>query len=132
MKTIRAITIGVMIWIMGVAAYSLSFSIPLMENVELQANLTLLIAVIPLVWFGAQQYYKKDHTTHGLWIGFTFFSVAALLDALITVPFLIIPQGGSYAAFFGDPGFWLIGGVFLTTTVAYWYLQGTRSKQHSV
>lgn len=132
MKTLRAIIIGAIIWLLGVSAFTLSFFIPVLENLELQANLVLLIAVIPLVWIGAQQYHKKDNETHGMWVGITFFGVAVILDAMITVPFLMMPQGGSHYAFFTDPGFWLIGGVFITTAIMHGHFRGKYKKQKTV
>jgi len=130
MKTLRAIVIGAIIWVLGVSAFTLSFFAPVLENLEYQANLVLFVAAIPLVWFGAQQYYKKDNKTHGMWVGITFFGVAAILDALITVPFLL-PQGVSHYAFFTDRGFWLIGGVFVTTAILYGHFRGTRNTQRT-
>jgi len=132
MKTFRAIAIGILIWILGVSAFSLSFLVPILENLEQQANLVLLITVIPLVWFGSKLYYKKDNKTHGMWVGITFFGVAAILDSLITVPLLIVPNGGSHYIFFSDPGFWLIGGVFVTTAILYGHFKGTRNTQKTV
>ncbi|WP_350293832.1 DUF5367 family protein [uncultured Croceitalea sp.] len=132
MNTFRAISIGVIIWILGVSAFSLSFFIPVLKNLEQQANLVLLIAAIPLVWFGSKVYYKKDDKTHGMWIGITFFGVASILDALITVPLLFVPQGGSHYVFFSDPDFWLIGGVFITTAILYGHFKGVRKTQRTV
>ena len=105
---------------MGVGAYVGSFFIPLMENAEQQANLVLLLVVAPLVWFGSRRYYKKEQKTHGLVIGLTFFLTAAALDALITVPFLVIPNGGSHYEFFTDPGFWIIALEFLAVAIIYY------------
>ena len=121
MKTVRAIGIGVGIWALGVSAYTLSFFVPVLDNVEQQANMVLFLVVLPLVWNGAKWYYKKDRVTHGYWVGQTFFLTAAALDALITVPLLVVPNGGSYYAFFTDPGFWIVGAEFLATAVLYWY-----------
>ena len=120
MKTLRAIVIGTGIWGLGVGAYVGSFFIPLMENAEQQANLVLLLVVAPLVWFGSRHYYKKEQKTRGLVIGLTFFLTAALLDALITVPFLVIPNGGSHYEFFTDPGFWIIALEFLVVAIIYY------------
>ena len=50
MKIKRAILIGIAIWIIGVLFYSLSFSVPILENPETQANMVLFVVVIPLVW----------------------------------------------------------------------------------
>ena len=120
MKTLRAIVIGTGIWGLGVAAFVLSFFIPVIENAELQANLVLLLTVAPLVWFGSKLYYRKEKKTHGLLLGLTFFLIAAVLDALLTVPFLVIPVGGSHYDFFTDMGFWIIGLEFLVVAVLYY------------
>ena len=123
MKTVRAILFGAVIWLLGVMAFSFSFYVPLMDDVELQANLTLFFAVIPIVWYGNMLYHLNDNKTHGFKVGLTFFLTAAVLDALITVPILIIPFGGSYYEFFTDIGFWCIGLEFITVSMGYWYLK---------
>lgn len=123
MKHVRAIVIGFIIWIIGVSVYNLSFTFSIIEDAQQQANMLLFIAVIPLVWFGTKQYYKQGDTTHGYWVGQTFFLTATALDALITVPVFIIPNGGSYYQFFTDLGFWLIGFEFLAIAMLYWYIQ---------
>jgi hypothetical protein len=93
----------------------------------------LFISVIPLVWFGAKQYYKKDANTHGYWVGQTFFLTAAALDALITVPVFVIPNGGTYYQFFTDLGFWLIGFEFMAIAVLYWYIkEGVKKKNQTI
>lgn len=121
MKYFRAISIGIIIWIIGVSVYNLSFFFPILENPVEQANIALFIAVIPLVWFGAVQYYKKDNHIPGYWIGFIFFLIAGSLDALITVPFFMIPNGGSHYEFFTDIGFWVIGLEFIGIATLYRY-----------
>lgn len=130
MKHLRAIGIGIIIWIIGVSVYNLSFTITIVEDAQQQANMLLFIAVMPLVWFGAKQYYKKDTNTHGYWVGQTFFLTATALDALITVPVFIVPNGGSYYQFFTDLGFWLIGFEFIGITVLYWYIKMGINKQN--
>ena len=122
MKIFRAIIIALIIWILGVSAFSLSFLVPILENAQLQANLILVCVVVPLVWFGSKLYFLTGNKAKGLWLGLTFFSVAALLDALITVPFLVIPSGGSYLEFYTDPGFWCIGLLFLGVPSLYRHL----------
>ncbi|WP_420604118.1 DUF5367 family protein [Flagellimonas sp.] len=123
MKTFRAIGIGILIWILGVSTYAMSFYLPIMDDKEQQANAVLFAAVIPLVWAGCWLYYKKGATTHGWQLGQTLFLTSVTLDALITVPFLIIPNGGSYYSFFTDFGFWLIALEFMIVAVLYWYIK---------
>jgi hypothetical protein len=133
MKHLRAIGIGIIIWIIGVSVFTLSSYIFLLEDAEQQANMLLFIAVMPLVWFGTKQYYKKDTNTHGYWIGQTFFLTATALDALITVPFFVIPNGGSHYQFFTDLGFWLIGFEFIIIAVLYWYIkEGIKNKNQTI
>ncbi len=122
MKPTRILGIGLLIWIIGVHLYALSFYVPLIENAALQANIWLSMIVLPVVWFGAKLYYQKRNTPHGFWVGLLFFFISAILDALITVPLTVLPYGGTYADFFIDFGFWFIGLEFMVVTVLYWYM----------
>lgn len=121
MKIFRAITIGAIIWVLGVSAYMLSFFFPVIDNTEQQASMVLFVTVMPLVWLGSKYYYRKEQQTHGYWVGQTFLLTAAALDALITVPFLVMPNGGNHYEFFTDIGFWIIALEFLLVVVLYWY-----------
>lgn len=124
MKIYRAIGIGILIWILGVSTYTLSFYLPIMDDREQQANAILFIAVIPLVWTGSWLYYRKgDSNIDGWKLGQTLLLTSAALDTLITVPFLIIPNGGSHYTFFTDLGFWLIAMEFMLVAFFYWYVK---------
>ena len=120
MKLKLAILIGVIIWIIAILFYTISSSISAFEQENL-SNLVLFIVIMPLVWFGSSYYYKKDKTTHGYLVGQTMLLTAVALDALITVPFFILPNGGSYYSFFTSLGFWIIAFEFLLVAVLYWY-----------
>ena len=120
MKFFRAVFIGLIIWTVGVGIFLLSYCIPVMEDLDFQANLVLSLTVIPLVWMGSWFYYMKDTKTHGLKIGSVLFLTSALMDALITVPYLMAPDGGSYYSFYVSPGFWLIAMEFVLTVVLFW------------
>ena len=122
MKTIRAILIGTGVWCIAVALYTLSYRFPILKDPNQQANLVLFTAVMPLVWLGSHLYYKRGATIQGYYLGLVFLLVAALLDALITVPLFIIPNGGSHYTFFADLGFWMIALEMLATAVLYYYI----------
>ncbi|HEA19752.1 hypothetical protein LCGC14_1127550 [marine sediment metagenome] len=132
MKTVRVISIGLIIWIIGVSLYGFSYYVPILENAEQQANIWLSIVIIPVVWLGAKLYYGKNIDTHGLRVGLTFFIISAILDALITVPFTILPYGGSYYDFFVDFGFWFIALEFIATVTLYWYLKVHRERNTTI
>ncbi len=109
MNFIRAIIAGCITWITGVTLYTISLYTPIMENMELQNNLVLILGIIPCAILGAHFYYRNLNETNGFKLGIIMFSVAIVLDAVITVPVFIIPEGGNYITFFGDFMFWLIG-----------------------
>jgi len=123
MKIKRAIVLGFAIWSIGILLYLISYYIPVLENAETQANIVLFIAVMPLVWMACSIYYKKDNKTHGYVIGQTLLLTAVTLDALLTVPFFVIPNGGNYYSFFTSLGFWAIAFEFLSVAVLYWYIR---------
>ena len=121
MKTTRAILLGIAIWLIAILFYSISYAILVLEDLDEQANIVLFVVVMPLVWFGCYFYYKKDNKTHGLKVGQTLLLTAVALDALITVPLFVIPNGGSHYSFFTSLGFWIIAFEFLVVAALYWY-----------
>jgi hypothetical protein len=121
MKTQRAILLGIAIWIIAILFYSISYALPILEDLDSQANIVLFVVVMPLVWFGCYFYYQKDTKTHGLKVGQTLLLTAVALDALITVPLFVTPNGGSHYSFFTSLGFWIIAFEFLLVASLYWY-----------
>ena len=69
----------------------------------------MLLSVVPLVACAGANYYYKAAAGKGVVLGAFMFLAAGTLDAIVTVPLLIMPDGGSYSSFYGDPGFWVIG-----------------------
>ena len=122
MKTKRAIFIGIVIWIIAILFYLTSYYVPILEDTDAQSNIVLFIVVMPLVWLGSSYYYKEDSKTHGFIVGQTMLLTAVALDALITVPVFIIPNGGSHYSFFTSLSFWIIALEFLIVATFYWYI----------
>ncbi len=126
MKTINlknAVLAGLLVYIIGITFFIGSYYVPLMDDQELQSNSILAVAIIPAAILGALFYYRNNHTTNGLALGFVLFLIAAILDALITVPLFIIPEGGNHVDFFTNPWFWLIGVEYVLTVVVYRYFR---------
>ena len=98
---------AMLVWVVGVSFYLISFYIPILENLELQSNIVLALGIIPSACLGTYIFYTKSYMKPAI-LALTFIIVAALLDALITVPVFIIPNGGSHSAFFSDPMFYII------------------------
>ena len=110
---------SIVIYVLGIIAFVGSYFVPVMENLELQANLVLMVAIIPAVSLGSHLYYRKGHPTNGLPLGLIMFLGAMVLDAIITVPLFIMPYGGTHLSFFTDPGFWLIALEYVLVVVIY-------------
>jgi hypothetical protein len=116
----HAIISSIVVYVFGILAFVGSYFVPLLEDPDLQANIVLMAAIIPAAVLGAYLYYRRGYTTHGFVLGSVLFSSAIILDAIITVPVFIIPNGGNHLTFFGDPGFWLIGFEYVAVVAAYW------------
>ncbi|RKE95196.1 DUF5367 family protein [Ichthyenterobacterium magnum] len=106
-KNLFSIVCGILVWILGVSFYLLSFYVPILENLELQSNSALALGIIPSACIGTYLFYTKSHIKPST-LGLTFVIVATLLDVIVTVPVFIVPNGGSYLEFFGDPMFYTI------------------------
>ncbi|MFY0654587.1 MAG: DUF5367 family protein [Cyclobacteriaceae bacterium] len=122
----RATFSAIIVWCLGVTAFISSYYVPVMEDLDAQANLVLSIVLIPATAFGAHFYYRKGHNTRGFLLGASMFLVTMILDACITVPVFMIPAGINHLAFFGDPGFWIIGLEYICVVASYWRLSQIR------
>ena len=119
---------ALVVYVLGVTAFVASYFFPVMHDPDLQANWVLSIALIPSVALGTHIYYRKGHKTHGFILGVFMFLIAMLLDAIITVPLLIMPHGGNHISFFTDPGFWLIAVEYISIVLAYWQIESAIKK----
>lgn len=121
MKTIKALVFGFLVWIFGVVAFGSIYQLPILRDRYLQANIGLTLLVPPLIWMAAKLYYGKNGTMHGLKLGVLMLITSTIMDALVTVPIMIVPYGGSYASFFGSLDFWLIAFEFVAIATLYWW-----------
>lgn len=109
-----SIVCALFVWILGVSIYLLSYYFPVIEDPELQANGLLLMGIIPSAWLGTYLFYRKGSMAPSV-LALIYIIIAALLDAIITVPQFIIPYGGTYSEFFSDPKFYVIVVVYYLT-----------------
>lgn len=123
MSKAKAIIIGVFVWILGISFYTISYQFSILNDPQLQANLVLALTLAPTAWLGAKLYYRKGTGIHGLLLGTIVFITAMVLDALITVPYFILPLGGSYKEFFTAPAFWLLAAEIILAVYAYWRIR---------
>ena len=113
----RACKAALIAWTLGVASFVAAFLLPT-SNPDLVAN-TVLFCAVPLVATVGARFYYADAAAKGVVLGMLMFAVAGSLDAIITVPLLIMPAGGSYQSFYGDPGFWVISVEYVSAVALY-------------
>ena len=106
---LRATVSSIIVYAIGISVFVGSYFIPLMDDQDLQANLFLMMGIIPAGYIASRFYYNQRLNTRPIILGMCLFAGAIVLDALITVPVFIRPLGGDHFTFFGDPMFWLIG-----------------------
>ncbi len=120
MKIIRAIVSGIIIWVLIFAVFTVMSFIPVIKDSELQQNMLLWIILIPITLLGLRFYYKKDFKTNGLLLGVIIVATSLILDALITLPYVIIPNNGNYYDFFTSPFLLITIIEIIIVTFFYW------------
>ena len=127
MKNFRAILTGALIWLFIFITFAILGYIPTIKDSLNQQTLIVAIFIIPFALFGASIFYKNGNKVHGLISGTIMSITAIILDALITVPFVEIPKGGSYESFFTFPLFLLLVTINTVTVYLYWFFKIKRS-----
>ena len=106
-KNLFSIVCGLIVWILGLSFYLLSFYVTILEDSELQSNVVSALAIIPCACLGTYLFFKKSYMKPAA-LAITFVLVATILDIIITVPVFVIPNGGTYSEFFGDSMFYIL------------------------
>lgn len=120
MNFARAILSGAITWVFIFCSFAIMSFIPVIKDSDLLQQIVICLLLIPFVIIGAKYYYKKGDKIHGLKIGSLMVATGLLLDALFTVPLVIIPQDGTYADFYSRPFIWIIVVEFVTIVYLYW------------
>ncbi len=101
MYTLRGVISGFLLWILIFVEISIT-SVGLKMS-ESSVWLTHYILLVPFTLLCSWLYYRSKDKLNGLAVGLFFLLIGIILDFIITVPFFIIPQGGSYLSYFYDP-----------------------------
>lgn len=121
---------GIFVWICVSLSFTLLELIPIVKNHFNTQALIVLIMIILYAVSGSFFYYKNGSKTNGLLLGLTMSCTALLLDVLITVPFIEIPNGRTYESFFTSPFLWLLVFLNSVTVYCYWKVK-IQPKKHS-
>jgi hypothetical protein len=121
---------GIFVWICVSLSFSLLGLIPIVKDYfNLQALIVMMLIVLYAI-IGASFHYKNSSKMHGLTLGLIMSVTALLLDVLITVPLVEIPNGRTYQSFFASPVLWLSACINSITVYGYWKVK-IKAKKHS-
>ncbi len=111
---------GLFNWVMVFVVFIALIYFPLTQNSLLLQNLFLLLTVAISTFISATLYYKNGAVGHGLAVGAVHIALPLLMDALVTVPFILIPYGSSYDEFYTNPILLPVIAEVVLITYAYW------------
>lgn len=117
---LRGIVSGVFVWLCVSLSFYVLEQIPLVKDSFSAQALIVMICISLYAFLGAQFYYKKGNQTNGMLVGILKSGTALLLDILITVPLVEIPNGSSYQSFFSSPVLWIMVLITVLTVYFYW------------
>lgn len=120
MNKIRAILSGILVWVLVFSTFTVLSFIPATKDSPTLQNILVSLLLILFSYLGASFYYKGGNKTHGFLVALAMIMTILFLDAIITVPFVVIPQNGSYAAFFTSLILWILVVENILITYLYW------------
>lgn len=108
MKVLRAVVSGILVWSLVFSGFIILSFIPGIKEDETLQGIIAFIFIIPFAYLGTSFYYRNGTADNALIVGVTMAVTALLLDMAITVPFVEVPDGGSYSGFFTSPVLWIL------------------------
>lgn len=120
MNIFRAIIAGAIVWAFVISTFVLLGFLPsVKDSLNLQGTIVGVL-IVPFASLGAFLYYRNGNRDKGLPVSILMVATALLLDALVTVPFVEIPNGGSYQSFYSSPVLWILVAINVATVFLYW------------
>lgn len=126
MNLSRAFLSGIIVWTAIFLAFTIMSFIPALKNAETVQTYIVYLLLMPILFGALTFYYKKGQSNNGFQVGLIIILTCLLLDALITVPLVIIPHGGDYISFFINPLIAFMGLEILLLSFGYWATQVKR------
>lgn len=123
MNISRAVLAGIMTWVLTFGSFAVMSFIPIIKDSELCQSLIVYLLLVPIVILGVRYYYNKGERTNGLIVGLIMVAIGLILDTLITIPFVMVPLGGSYASFFSRIFLWILVFEYVLVAFLYWKLK---------
>lgn len=115
----KAIISGTIAWLCVVLTFYVLEYFPFIQKSSIALAVIAAFSIVLYAWFAAVFYYKKAEKKFGLQAGIVITATALILDTLITVPFIEIPKGSSYQAFFSNPLLWMLAIINVISVFVY-------------
>lgn len=123
MKLVRILKATLIVWV----SIFTTFMILGIAGIKVtQQNLIVAILTMLYSYLAAAWYYKKGDATHGIIVSLIMTPIILALDALITVPFVMMPINIGYAAFFSDYILWVLVAENILIIYLYWQFKVSR------
>lgn len=103
MKLLKAILLGIFLWILIFIWWSIIMEVPALSGRLLLQWLIHFALLVPACVLVARVYYMSDDKMSGFFLGIIFIVVAIVLDLLVTIH--IVP--GGFGRFFSNPFLWI-------------------------
>ncbi len=106
MKLLKAIGLGIVLWVLiffevSILMFGFKLNPPSMNYYLIHyLFLAIISIVLTLIYFSGKK--TKGGFFNGILIGIIFIVIGIILDAIITIPLFIIPNGGNYQSFLLD------------------------------
>lgn len=117
MKLFRTSIAGGIVWLLVFTTFMI---LDLAGLKVTQQNLIVAILTIAFSYIAAIWYYKKGNTTHGIIVGLMMTPIILILDAIITVPFIMMPLNIGYEDFYSDYILWVLVVENIAVIYLYW------------
>jgi len=112
MRLLRAILLGILLWILIFVEWMIMMFIPELQGQFYLQWLIHLVLLLPLTILVARIYYIKKDRLNGLLLGLIFIIIGTILDLIITAPFFT-----GYGPYYSNILLWF---GFLEVLVVSW------------
>jgi len=120
MNYIKAFLLGVLVWLAVSITFFIMENVPAIKDLLVAQAVAIIIAMVFYTIMSASIYYRRENKPNGLVLGVVIAGTALLLDVLITVPFIEIPNGRGYRSFFSNPLLWVLVNITIFSVYFYW------------
>ena len=111
---------GTFVWFLVFCSFTILGLIAGIKDSQTQQGLIVGTFIILFSYLGAHLYYKNGATTNGLKVGIIMTTTALVLDAIITVPYIMGATSNGYYSFYSNPLLWILASLNIAVIYFYW------------